>query len=139
MFPGSSYIASLMMLLRFYNFLILSSIWLLLLLIITISGNRFLFSLHGTVQISLLVSVGFGALAVQHRSTALILGHATQFVIEVATGLLLLILKILRTPQVHYGILLLVDGPTFVIKNIVTEILINESSIVQRVIVALTS
>ena len=70
--------------------------------------------------------MGFGALAVQHRSTALILGHATQFVIEVATGLLLLIL-------------LLVDGPTFVIKNIVTEILINESSIVQRVIVALTS
>ena len=66
--------------------------------------------------------MGLGAVAVQHRSAALVLSHAAQLVVEVAAGLILLLY-----------------GSAFVIQRVVAQILITESRIIQRTVVALAA
>ena len=84
--------------------------------------SRFLLSLHGSIQVGLLIAVGLRTVAVQDRPAALILSHPAELVVQITTCL----------------VLVLLDGSPLVVQGIVAQILITKSSIVQRVIVLTT-
>ena len=78
--------------------------------------DRLLLDLHGAIQVTLLIPVGFRTVTIEYRSAALILSNAAKFIIQISTCLILLITHLYSS--------------TFVVKSVIAEVLITKSRVV---------